>query len=461
MATNCKWGGAMAFSVVGGVLASCQGSAQQPTCWEPSRQVCVAPGCFDVGFAWSGQPVDFALLQDGSSQIVAYYDAERRMVVARNDGKGFKDRIILPTQVGWDSHNGIAMAKDSSGKLHLSGNMHADKMNYFVSSGRNMIQSLRAVYIGKSEIFSKVTYPKFFKDKNENLFYLFRTGVAGNGAYNLLAYDTGIRRWHSLADGPFMDFRGKGSPYIDGPHQDRSGLYHIAWTIRLDRNVENNRDIFYARSSDLIHWVNSKGVAIPTPIGVDMGEKVVDSPVGSGIINGNIRMAFDRQDRPVIIFSKYTTNATLGIFVSRLEDSRWRTALAKDLGIHAKITGGGSLDKLVWVLTPRMESDGEFHARYIAERKSYNCIVSDNKLTLEACSHESQSLTRGLMQTSRDRPGMNVKVAQVFVGATPRYLLRWETLTYNRDKPRNIAPPPSRLQLFDLRYANICHPNGN
>jgi hypothetical protein len=32
-----------------------------------------------------------------------------------------------------------------------------------------------------------------------------------------------------------------------------------------------------------------------------------------------------------------------------------------------------------------------------------------------------------------------------------RYVLRWESLGAHRDRPRDVAPPPSMLRLYKLR----------
>ena len=366
-----KCGIAITLSAFGTSATSDVTLRQKAACWEPDEQACSAPGCYDVGLAWAGQPVGFALLEDGSGQIVAYYNDKRQLVVARNNGEGFNNQAVLPTSVGWDSHNRIVMTIGPSGRLHVSGNMHSTKVNYFASDGPDLIQSLKPLDMGKGKLFASGTYPEFYKNNHGDLFYLFRTGAASDGAYNLLAYAPKSRRWHSPTNGPFLDFRGAASPYILGPYQDSTGLYHIAWTIRTKRGAAYNRDIFYARSTNFVRWTDSKGNLLPIPIELDMGEKVVDSPVESGIVNGNIRMAFDNQDRPVIVFSKYTAKDTLGIFVSRLEDGRWRTVQAKDLGIRWKISGGGSVSKQLRIQATKRAAGGGLVARYVLKNQSY------------------------------------------------------------------------------------------
>lgn len=64
-------------------------------------------------------------------------------------------------------------------------------------------------------------------------------------------------------------------------------------------------------------------------------------------------------------------------------------------------------------------------------------------------------LPRELGRPTIDFPGTEVKTA-ADVGQAPdadtKYLLRWETLEANRDRPRQSPlPPPSTLRLIELR----------
>ena len=38
--------------------------------------------------------------------------------------------------------------------------------------------------------------------------------------------------------------------------------------------------------------------------------------------------------------------------------------------------------------------------------------------------------------------------------AGKRWVLHWETLGRNRDQPRDVAPPPTELRLFELPAAD-------
>ena len=79
----------------------------------------------DIDTVWAGHPVGFSLLTAPPHQYAAYYDADRRMVVAqRNLDEETWTKTVLPEKVAWDSHNYITMTLDDDGYLHLSGNMH-------------------------------------------------------------------------------------------------------------------------------------------------------------------------------------------------------------------------------------------------------------------------------------------------------------------------------------------------
>ena len=81
-----------------------------------------------VATVWSGHPVGFCLLTHEHVQLVAYYDAERRMSVARRrlDERDWQVQV-LPSRLGWDSHNYVAMALDRRGNVHVAKHGGADQ----------------------------------------------------------------------------------------------------------------------------------------------------------------------------------------------------------------------------------------------------------------------------------------------------------------------------------------------
>ncbi len=86
----------------------------------------------DVSKVVSEFPVGFCLLTTPERQYVAYYDADRNMVVASRklDTTAWVYQV-LPTKIVWDTHNYVTMVIDSVGQLHVSGNMHNVPLIYF------------------------------------------------------------------------------------------------------------------------------------------------------------------------------------------------------------------------------------------------------------------------------------------------------------------------------------------
>ncbi|MBL8993019.1 MAG: BNR-4 repeat-containing protein, partial [Spirochaetia bacterium] len=110
---------------------------------------------------WSGHSVGFSLLTDAPYQYAAYYDQDRNLVVASRtlDQKTWTKKI-LPTKLEWDSHNYVTMAVDTSGNLHVSGNMHVVPLIYFRTSKPRDISTLTSnAMLGERE--ARVTYPQF------------------------------------------------------------------------------------------------------------------------------------------------------------------------------------------------------------------------------------------------------------------------------------------------------------
>jgi hypothetical protein len=134
----------------------------------------------DIADVWSGHPVGFCLLTAPPHQFVAFYDAQRRMTVGarRLDEPQFRLRRLpspsegaddaearrLPTtQLGWDSHNGVTLALDQAGHLHLSGNMHCTPLLYFRAQKPFDIDSLTWVPEMVGPLEDRVTYPRFLE----------------------------------------------------------------------------------------------------------------------------------------------------------------------------------------------------------------------------------------------------------------------------------------------------------
>src|SRR5262249_36508496 len=150
-------------------------------------------------------PVGFSLLRNGNHQYAAYYDPNRRLIVAGRTLDSAKwDSVALPEQLGWDSHNSIAMGVDQSGCLHLSGNMHVTPLVYFRTRLPYDINSFERIrnMVGSRE--SRCTYPKFRTGPAGELIFSYRDGQSGAGDDLYNVYDDRSRTWRRLLDQPLL-----------------------------------------------------------------------------------------------------------------------------------------------------------------------------------------------------------------------------------------------------------------
>src|SRR5690606_21597784 len=102
----------------------------------------------------------------------------------------------------------------------------------------------------------------------------------------------------------------------DGPHRGPDGRYHMCWVWRDTPDCATNHSLSYAVSADLVNWERSDGTPIPLPITFATGEIVDPVPPGGGLINGNARLGFDGEGRPVISYHKHDDNGHTNIFAA-------------------------------------------------------------------------------------------------------------------------------------------------
>lgn len=443
---------------------------------------------FDIAPVWSGHPVGFALLTTGQRQYVAFYDAERKMTVAaRSLDQREWQMVRLPSVLGWDSHNYVTMAVDAEGHLHVSGNMHCVPLVYFRTERPGDIESFRQEpsMVGRNE--QRCTYPRFLRGPKGELIFTYRDGRSGNGEQYFNVYDPAARSWRRLIDSPVFSGEGKMNAYFVGPVQDAFGVFHVCWVWRSKPDCATNHDLCYARSKDLVHWETSDGRPLPLPITLAKAEVVDPVPPGGGMINGNTRIGFDAQGRPVIGYHKYDANGRTQLYNARREADGWRIYQTSQWDYRWQFEGGGSIRFEIGFGPVEAHRDGSLtqswqHIKYgsgvwtldpqtlqpIASQKAPKQADGNKSAGEKAGGGEKSGsggatasrpaprgrLPKGFGQVESDWPEMEVRTANDLgkpEGAV-RYLLRWETLPSNRDRPRPPPlPPPSMLRLYEVR----------
>ncbi len=410
-----------------------------------------------VSKIWPGHPVGFSLLTSAPHQYVAYYDENRNMTVAhRRLGEKNWTYKILPSKVGWDSHNYIAMALDNDGHLHVSGNMHVNKLVYFYSTTPHDISTLQQVasMTGKEE--NRVTYPLFSKGPGGDMIYTYRDGSSGSGNQIYNTYNLQTKTWSRLLDMPLIDGEGEMNAYIKGPSAGPDGYYHMVWVWRDTPDASSNHDLSYARSKDLIHWEKSDGSSLKLPIRIATAEIVDPVPAKGGIINGNTVIGFDKEKRVVITYHKYDAAGNIQIYNARRESGGWKIYQATDWKHRWEFGGGGTITFDVHVQPVRVDATGKLTMGYSSTEAGSGVLVLD-PVTMKQLQRLSPPVTMPANMSSPESafPGMIVNFKED-EGRSPekntRYILRWETLGRNRDQPQKGAlPEAGTLNLYKVK----------
>ncbi|MDP6525075.1 MAG: BNR repeat-containing protein [Kiritimatiellia bacterium] len=403
-------------------------------------------------------PVGFSLLTRGKDQYVAYYNEKHQMIVARCrlEEKTYQ-KVVLPSKVGWDSHNYLTMAFDSTGNIHLSGNMHCVPLIYFRTGEPGDITTFKRFSMtGKGE--NRCTYPNFLKDAEGTLLFNYRLGGSGNGMRLWNCYNTEKKTWSRFFDTPMFDGKGKCNAYPHGPIKGPDGSFHVLWVWRETPDCATNHDLSHVRSRDLKHWESAGGKAVTLPLTTSQTELCVDPvPVKGGIINGCERLAFDSKNRPVVTYHKLDEKGHMQIFVSRFQEGSWKRHAITSWEKNIHFSGYGAMPFIGIRISGLKRIDPETHIITYRHRDygSGRIIIDDETLMpVDRNVVVPDAHPEKMMRTTIDFESIRVKTAGDIgeqVDDNVKYMLRWETLSANYDRPRKPPlPPASSLKLLRL-----------
>lgn len=412
----------------------------------------------ELGLVPAGFPVGFCLLSTPERQYVAYYDQQRRMTVAsrRIHAKEWQ-RKVLPSTIGWDSHNYVTMAVDGEGHLHVSGNMHNDPLVYFRTRTAGDIATLQAEPMtGKLE--KRVTYPRFMKDAGGRLLFTYRHGGSGNGFNLWNRYDPAQKSWSRLLDVPLLDGQGMTNAYPTLPRRN-GDWFHMIWVWRDTPDCATNHHLSYARSRDMVNWESAFGDAQKLPLTIERPELWVDpAPAGSGMINGGQELTFDSKGRPLVVYHRADGNGHMQLYAARPEGGTWQRQVLTQWQQAVPFGGNGSMGFIgISIRELSRVTKGVLAVSYRHKDYGVGHIAFDEE-SLKPLDGVALPPARDPRQVSRKRgqfPGLAIRRAEDSGDSGEkhvRYLLVWETLGPNHDRPRQEPlPEPSMLRLYRLQ----------
>lgn len=450
------------------VLLGClQKKASQPIRIDETNQTEFIEQVIRIDSVWAGHPVGFCLLTHGNRQYIAYYNANRNMVVGQRDldDENFKIHILPPTSretaggtstvLGWDSHNFLSLGIDKEGFIHFSGNMHVHPITYFKSSKPNDISSLvqEMKMVGSNE--RRSTYPHFMVSKEGELLFHYRDGGSGNGneIYNIYSCET--KKWSRLLETPLTDGQGLMNAYQSQPTVMSDGWYHVYWVWRDTLDCSTNHDLSYMKSPDLKKWFNAFGEPLELPATLDKKLVIVDPiPVKGGIINLAAKLCLDEKSKPVFAYHKYDSVGNIQFYTAQIKNDKWIYKQVTDWDYRWEFSGNGSINSEVQLKDFKRRNDGFYELDYWHIKYGNGSILLNNKF--ESCGKILKPEPFGSqLEVEGKFPGLLVQTSSD-IGKPKedetRYILKWETIDRNRDLPRPKPwPKPSQLYLYKLK----------
>lgn len=413
---------------------------------------------------WSGHRIKPYLLTRGEHQFVAYFDANRQMTVAhRLLGKPWRYSKV-DSWLGWDSHNYVTMELDSVGNLHVMGNMHADPIEYFRTSEPYTIRSLKRVPVMVDKAVEKrMTYPIFMLNKKGELLVKYRDGGSGDGSEIYNIYDASKQTWSRLHENQFLDGEGLMSGYFEGPTKGPDGNFHLIWVWRNSPNAATNHSLSYARSPDLANWEDSSGNPIKLPLTLKYTEIVDPVKPGQGMINGNVKLGFDNDGKPMISYHKYDEKGNTQMYLARRDDKGWTKAKISDWkDFRWEFGGHGSLGRFpIKPYDPVVAADGTISVivrkdddvlRFVVDHDSLKTLNVEPADLYPPSILPRTTESNKMMMQSTHLPLEHL----VFAGKGDkskqgnRFYLSWYSQPGNRDRAHAFISQPSVMLLHEV-----------
>ncbi|EKY3917430.1 BNR repeat-containing protein [Enterobacter hormaechei] len=415
-----------------------------------------------IGPCCSDFTVDYALLVRDKI-YVAYYDPEHCITVASREldgkewvysqpqGEWLPDRNRFMHQTEHDSHNYLTLAMDNEGHIHLSGNMHKDKLVWFRSQKNHDIHSLvQQTMTGERE--ESTTYPLFFYGHNGELLFRYRDGESGNGDDIYNRWNDVGHCWERLLDKPLLSGMGKMNAYARLPVFGPDNLWHMIWMWRDTPHCETCHDLSYARSPDLLRWFTHDGKPISLPATRDSGDIVDPAPVEHGLINMSQNIGFDNAGNVLITWHRYDENGNSQAWIARPEGERWIIKKLSDWNFRWDFKGMGSIPPEVIISSPYHNGSHIVVTFALHNGISGEWWIDDKDLTLiNTCYGEVKPLPEKyyIAEQCID-PSAEVQILPELYQTQPTHFLRWEALPIQRDIATEQHVVPSTLCLMSI-----------
>ena len=258
-----------------------------------------------------------------------------------------------------------------------------------------------------------------------------------------------------MLDVPLTDGQGLMNAYQTQPTIMKDGWYHMYWVWRDTPDCSTNHDLSYMKSPDLKNWYNAFGEQIKIPATLDEKSLIVDPiPPKGGIINLAAKMVLDEKNNPVFAYHKYDSVGNLQFYTARIIDEKWIYKQVTNWDYRWEFSGNGSINSEVRIKGFNKRSDGNYEIDYWHIKYGNGTILLNDKF--ESIGKVLKPKPFGTdLKIEGTFPGLEVRTTGD-LGNTEdenvRYVLKWETIDRNRDRPREKPwPESSQMYLYKLK----------
>lgn len=412
-----------------------------------------------VALGLASHPVNggHCLISDKEHQYIAFYDEHHRLTIGKRELTGTEwDFVLLPEQVGWDSHNKVILFQDRDGYLHVTGNMHNAPLNYYRTEKPYDIHTFKALHTWAGMYEDRVTYPTLTELNDGGLLMMYRHGQSGNGMRLLVRYDENKQTWvgtgEAFISGMDSDPTCNAYPF-SSIVEDRFGNLHIAWCWRETPDVVTNFNVCYAKSADRgITWTTWSGKPLPLPMRPDTAETVDWIPQKSGLINGG-SLVVDRQGIPYIGYTKFDENGCNQMYIATPENDAWRIIQATDWTARFWFEGGGTIPEYPPIPRLSFDREGRVVIRYAFQHVQPNhgevALTRDELLAMKPGQY---SFSNAEHEENPIRHVRAVNRGPLPIGVT-HYMVQ-ETAPANRDRKPENPKEPTMIYILEIHKQN-------
>lgn len=316
-----------------------------------------------VGLGYAGNSVNTAVFRNNSivthkkHQYIAYYDSDGYMVIGKRklNSENWELKRTQYTGNVKDAHNIISLMVDGEGYLHLSFDHHGNPLRYcrsLLPESSDLGDLMPMTGIDENN----VTYPEFYRLKNGDLIFVYRSGSSGRGNLVMNRYDSKKQEWKRIQD-----------ILIDGENQrnaywqlcvDGKGTIHLSWVWRESWLVETNHDLCYARSHDGgITWEKSDGEKYTLPINAQNAEYACRIPQNSELINQTSMTADDKGNPYIATYWRDQDSSVPQYRLVWFDGTSWKQQQVSERKTAFSLSGGGT--KMIPIARPRLVIDSK------------------------------------------------------------------------------------------------------